>query len=850
MSHTFPLLLDAALKATVLLLVAFAIARIMRPISAAGRHLLWTMTILGLLVIPVLSWLLPTWTFPLALPLDRTQLVAEVNRTRFAFYVLDEDLKPVNLLQAEKTAGNAGMVLVANRGQTSPRDFPAGKTYRAVPPVVRKVSFGEWMVRIWFGGAVLSLAWLAAGWLSLFRLSKSCRRIEDGSLAQILAEVANKLSIGRPVLLLSSRRAIPMTWGLLRPKVLLPDAALTWPESKVRMVLTHELGHILRRDGLVQMLGYLARGLYWFHPLAWLAIRKLHLEQEQACDDLVLASGACAPDYAEHLLAVTSGLPANFWTAPAALGMGRTEKLRCRLVSMLDAARNHRPIGRKVRWVALAVTTVLLVPLASAGFTVHSVDGQEQTTDQAKQPAADKDGLLLKKISEATEKLLKHYVAPLDETKLADHALKGLLQGLMDPYAGYLTADELGRVDSQLKGVLTGIGVQLKMIDKRLVVLSPLEGSPALKVGMRPGDVIDAIDGKTTRGLTMDEVVKRILGPSGSAVKLKVIHGDGAVKEVSITRREIRWSSVTGFRRGGDGKWQFLLDPEHKIGYLRIQQFSSRTAAEVQETVKDLKKQGLKGLILDLRFCPGGLLGQAIDVCKLFLDKGVILSTRGPAKAEKTWKADGNRPFGDLPLVVLINDQTASAGEIVAGALGDHERAILLGTRTFGKGSVMAIVKLDAGGALKVTTAYHYLPNGRNIQKRPGNKTWGVDPNDGFYVPLSGAQTEALLKDAQKRALLGLQKEDQPKRPARLTAQIIEDQHADPQLAAALRTMVARLTGGEFIKVGKDNALLVDHVLRIQEMRQRREQLLSNLKTLEREIADLQQVVGKEPPKK
>jgi|GEM_PF-888073 len=846
MSPLFPVLLDAAFKGTLLLLCAFALARIMKQLSAGGRHLLWTMTVLGLLTIPILSWLLPAWQFPVTMPAEgRTHVVAEANRRRLDLVVLDETLKPVNAPQVEKPPPNPGMVLVANRGATMSRDFPPVQSKRGLRRVLGKVSLSDWIVRIWFGGVALSLAWLAAGWLCLGRLAKGCRRIDDEPLAAILKDVAQTLGISPPILLLSSHRSIPMTWGIMRPKVLLPEEALTWTESKLRMVLTHELGHILRRDSLVQLLGNLARGLYWFHPLAWLAVRRLHLEQEQACDDLVLDSGVCPPDYAEQLLGVTAGLPAGFW-APAALGMGRREKLRCRLESLLDSARNHRPVGRRARLIALAVAAVLVVPLASAGFTQQPIESPEQV-----QPIiADKENVLLKKIAEANEKLQKHSVIPLDEKMLADHALKGLLKGLKDPYADYLSADELGRVDSQLKGVLTGIGVQLKLVDQRPVVLSPLEGSPALKAGMKPGDVIDAIDGKATRGLTMDEVVKRILGPSGSVVKLKVVHADGAVKEVSLTRKEIRWRSVEGFRRGGDGQWQFLLDPEYKIGYLHIQQFSSRTAAEVRETVQSLQQQGLKGLIVDLRFCPGGLLGQAIEVCKLFLDKGVILSTRGPAKTEKTWKADGKSPFADLPLVVLVNDQTASAGEIVAGALRDHDRAVLLGTRTFGKGSVMAIVKLEAGGALKVTTAYHYLPSGRNIQKRPGKKTWGVDPTDGFYLPLSGPQTEALQKDARKRAILGLQQEDRPKDAARLTAKIIEEKHADPQLAAALRTLVAKLTGGEFIKVGKDNALLLDHVLRIEEMRQRREQMLQNLKTLEREIADLQQVVGKEPPSK
>src|SRR5207244_5051905 len=212
-------------------------------------------------------------------------------------------------------------------------------------------------------------------------------------------------------------------------------------------------------------------------------------------------------------------------------------------------------------------------------------------------------------------------------------------------------------------------------------------------------------------------------------------------------------------------------------------------------------------LVLDLRFCPGGLLSQAIEVCRMFLNQGTILTTKGPGKADNTFKADGTGYLGDFPLVIMLNDQTASAGEIVAGALRDHNRALLIGTRSYGKGSVQAIVKLDEGGFLKLTTAYHYLPSGRNIQKRPGEKAWGVDPTDGYYIPLSRAQTEALQKNMTQRGLIGLNA-DEPKAQARVTPKLIEKKHADPQLGAALRTMVAKLTGGDFIKVGKDNALL------------------------------------------
>jgi carboxyl-terminal processing protease len=211
----------------------------------------------------------------------------------------------------------------------------------------------------------------------------------------------------------------------------------------------------------------------------------------------------------------------------------------------------------------------------------------------------------------------------------------------------------------------------------------------------------------------------------------------------------------------------------------------------------------------------------------------VILTTRGPGKEERVFTADGATPLGDFPLLILINEQTASAAEIVAGALRDHNRAELLGTRTFGKGSVQTLVMLDAGGALRMTTAYHYLPSGRNIQKRPGAKTWGIDPSDGFYVPLTESQTEALRRGAQKRALL----EQQPGPP--LTAKSIEENFADLQLATAVRSMVTRLTGGTFLKVGRDSGAALDQAARIEEMRQRMNQL-------EREITELQQRIGKE----
>jgi carboxyl-terminal processing protease len=851
------LLADATLKATAILALALLVAWNLRRCAAATRHLLWALSLCCLLALPCLTVALPSWTVPINLAGAASAETHAMAPPPSAAHFLPDPKPdsatalPGNTPQEQQLRRPA--VLVASRGaEPTVAIPPADPALEPAPPVAEAsgpARVWTWIAWLWLGGAAMSLVWMGAGSYCLAGLARRCQRVIRGPLYAQLQELAAAAGLRRAItLLLGPAGTIPMTWGLRRPVILLPQDAVTWSAERLRMVLVHELGHVLRWDCMTQMLGHLARGLYWFHPLAWWALAKLRAEQENACDDLVLRQGAAAPDYAEHLVAVTTGRRASVLAAPVALGMARSARLRRRLLALLDPARSRTALTRRKLGLALLLAIALLVPAATLSFGTASATAGDDKVSQPK--AAGKDGTALKKLAEVQQKLRELYVAPLDEKQLAESALKGLLRGLKDPYVDYLPPAERTQLENQLKARLSGIGAQLRLVDQHLTVLTPLEDSPALKAGLRPGDRIEAIDGKPAQGLEMADAIKRILGPAGTQVKLKIVHPEGVVEEVAITRADIQVPSLRGFRRGEDGRWVYYLDPEHKVAYVQVLQFSGRTAAELREALQALQKKGLRGLILDLRSCPGGLLAQAVNVCKLFLKEGTILTTRGAGKQETIWKANGKDSLGDFPVVVLINEQTASAAEIVAGALGDHKRAILLGTRTYGKGSVQAIAQLADGGALKVTTAFHYLPSGRNIQKRPGAKSWGVDPSDGFYIPLTRQQTEALQRDQQKRAILGLRKDEQPSAPARLTPRIIEEQHADPQLAAALRTLVARLTGGEFIKVGKSQAALESTTQRLEEMRRRREALLDDLGRLDREIIELQQagqVKGKQP---
>jgi carboxyl-terminal processing protease len=691
---------------------------------------------------------------------------------------------------------------------------------------------------IWFIGACVALLPAVLGSVSLGLLERRSRYVAGGSLFQVFRQLTKQLGIERPVrLLVSDARTMPMTWGIWRPAVLIPRHAERWSQERLQMVFMHELAHVQRLDCGVQLLAQIARAVYWFNPLAWLSERQVRRLQEQACDDLALQSGFAAPDYAEHLLAVSTDC--RTVACAGGLAMAHHSKLEQRVQFILSPQQNRRSVAPSRLMIAAIAASLAMCPLASIHF--DAVVRAEPTTQaggatQAAEKSVDRVQLL----AELRAKIAERYVTPVDERQIVQGAIRGMLGALDDPYSDFLTPENLAEMERQISSSIVGIGVQLERNDQQIRIVTPLEDSPALKAGLQAGDVILQIDRQPATGIALPEVVKRIAGTDGTAVKLTIRREGNAELNFSVTRGPVKLPTVKGFHRGPDNRWSFLLDPERKVGYMQVAQFGSTTPQELRQAIEALKGQGLRGLILDLRYCPGGLLESAVSTVKLFLSEGTIVSLHGRDGEPQVIRAGDPAALTDVPLVVLVNAQTGSSPEIVAGALQDNHRAVVLGTRTVGKGSVQSLIKLDdQGGAIKLTTSHYRLPSGRNIDRSAKQPTWGIDPDEGYFVPLDAAQNKILLERRRVLEILGKTAINGEKLSKAITPQSVETEDADPQLAAALKTMLARLTTGQYEKVSTLNPAQIAAFLKRQEIQERRDSLQKNLEDLNRELAEL-----------
>jgi carboxyl-terminal processing protease len=434
--------------------------------------------------------------------------------------------------------------------------------------------------------------------------------------------------------------------------------------------------------------------------------------------------------------------------------------------------------------------------------------------------------------------VLDDFVEEADAEAMRNAAISAMLETLDDPYTIWIPPADESEFEKQLRGAYVGIGAQIAIEDDRLKIVTPLPDSPALAAGLRTGDIVLMIDSNDTLGFSTQDCIDLLLGEPGTTVDLNIRHLDGSEELITITRRSIRTKSVRGTQRIGSG-WTHWLDEANGIAYIKITQFTSRTVNELHEALSDLRANGLQAIVLDLRFNGGGTLDGAIDTSDLFLDRGAIVSVRDRQKNGRTWTARDEEDDIDVPMIVLVNDSSASASEIVAGALQENDRAMVLGERTFGKGSVQEVRVLpDERGTLKLTTALYYLPSGRNIDRRGDAETWGVDPSPGFVIDLDNSDYADLFDAHLPYELIV----DDAARPEGLWADPawIETSLHDPQLAAALRSLKAKLADGEWLKVGGDPDPEASSRAELIDQMAYRTRLLEELKKATENIAELQ----------
>jgi len=364
--------------------------------------------------------------------------------------------------------------------------------------------------------------------------------------------------------------------------------------------------------------------------------------------------------------------------------------------------------NKKIGWLILLG---FVFGLVVGGLGVHNVSALSNKTYEK-----------LKVFTDCLDIIKKNYVEDVKTEDLITGAIEGMLSSL-DPHSAYLDPDMYSELKVETKGSFGGLGIEIAIKDGILTVIAPIEDTPAYRAGIKAGDKILKINEESTKGLNLMECVKRLRGPKGTHVTITIIReGLNQNQEVIIVRDIIKIQSV---------KYKTL---EKGYGFLRISQFQEKTSADAAKALEALQKEnpeGIKGLILDLRNNPGGLLDEAVDVSDLFLDSGVIVTIKGRGAEEKTdFSAQLEGTMPPWPMVVLVNQGSASASEIVAGALQDYGRAVIMGSKTFGKGSVQTIIPLEDGSGIRLTTARYYTPKGRTIHEK------GIQPD----IPLPAAE--------------------------------------------------------------------------------------------------------------
>ncbi len=423
----------------------------------------------------------------------------------------------------------------------------------------------------------------------------------------------------------------------------------------------------------------------------------------------------------------------------------------------------------------------VLIVIAVAAFVCY------QRADSANRT---RYGRMFDTFAKVMTEIEQNYVKDVDRQALFHAGLQGVL-GELDEYSQYIPPRHYTKLKESLDQQFGGIGIRVDLDEttKVLIVVSPLFGTPAYKAGIRAGDQILEVDGQSTEGFSIQQAVELMRGKEGDPVKLSVLHdGDQKPTQYEIVRAVIKVPSALGDRYNPDGTWSFRLEHAPHIGYVRINSFSEETASEMKSVMEDLKATGMQGLIVDLRNNPGGLLDSAVEFCDLFIDDGRIVSTRSRnGHDDRTYDAHANGGFEGFPMAILVNGFSASASEIVAACLQDHGRAVVVGQRSFGKGSVQNVIPLEGGNsALKLTVASYWRPSGKNIHRFKDDDedaVWGVFPNVGFEVKLEGDELDKATDHRLERDVL----RPAPKETDPVEApDADEGPYVDPQLQRAI----------------------------------------------------------------
>jgi carboxyl-terminal processing protease len=409
------------------------------------------------------------------------------------------------------------------------------------------------------------------------------------------------------------------------------------------------------------------------------------------------------------------------------------------------------------------------------------------------------------------EAIHNKYIEPTDEQAMLQAALDGMTSRL-DRYSSYIPPRGYRDLRQNLEQHFAGIGIQLSLDpdNKQLTVLTPLVGSPAHRAGVLAGDRIVKINDRSTEGFSVEDAADVLKGPRGEPVRVTVVHsGQTEPIELRIVRDDIEIESVLGDSRNADDTWSFVLAEHPTIGYVRIVSFSERTVAEIEAALESYQGRGVTGLIIDLRNDPGGMFDSAVDICDMFLpaDKLIVSTRPRDPKQERKYYSSGTGKYVSLPLVVLVNQYTASASEIVAACLQDHGRAKVVGQRTWGKGSVQHVLNLEGGrSALKLTVATYWRPSGRNIHRLRADESesqpWGVMPDADCDIPLDSEAFERVVRARNLRDIVrgpdGGGAEALPPSLASFAADAARDPvDVDPQLRKAFELLTAPADGAK-----------------------------------------------------